>query len=150
MATASDLRYLVQVRTLPGKGLGVFAISDVPRGTCIIAEAALLKIDWDYGDARNILDAFGTLTASEQSLYLELHGFVCAAFRCAAEQEMGQSWKLMPELQRKALAIFAANAFGDVYLLGSRINYSCLPNIYFAYNSKREKVLLLLLLLLLL
>jgi hypothetical protein len=83
---------LVQVRSSPEKGREVLAITDIPRGTRIIAEAALLKIYRDHGDARNILDALKNLTASKKSLCLDLHGFACAAFRCAAEQEMAQSW----------------------------------------------------------
>lgn len=134
-----DSRHLVEVRESQGKGLGIFAIANIPRGTRVIAEAALLKLDRKSGDARNILQAFNSLPTAEQNLYLELHGFACAAFRRAAEQEMGQSWQSMPELQRRVLAIFAANAFGDVFFLGSRINHSCIPNINFAYNSVLEK-----------
>ncbi|PVH91474.1 hypothetical protein DM02DRAFT_663967 [Periconia macrospinosa] len=85
------------MRKSPGKGLGIFAIADIPSGTRIIAEAALLKIDRNNGDARNILYAFENLSASQQGSYLELHGFACAAFRRAAEQEMGRSWQRMPE-----------------------------------------------------
>lgn len=48
---------------------------------------------------------------------------------------MQQTWQEIPELHRTVLAIYAANAFGSVFLLGSRINHSCLPNIHFAYNS---------------
>lgn len=33
------------------------------------------------------------------------------------------------------LAIYVANAFGSVFLFGSCINYLCLLNIYFVYNS---------------
>ncbi|KAF1952906.1 TPR domain protein, partial [Byssothecium circinans] len=139
METKQDSRHLVEMRKSTGKGLGIFAIADIPRGTRVIAEAALLKIDRNNTDARNILYAFESLSASQQGSYLELHGFACAAFRHAAEQEMGRSWQEMPELQRRVLAIFAANAFGDVFLLGSRINHSCIPNIHFAYNSILEK-----------
>jgi hypothetical protein len=52
---------------------------------------------------------------------------------------MEQNWQEIPELHRTVLAIYAANAFGRVFLLGSRINHSCLPNINFAYNSMLEK-----------
>lgn len=52
---------------------------------------------------------------------------------------MEQSWQQIPELHRRVLAIYAANAFGNVFLLGSRINHSCVPNIHFANNSVLEK-----------
>jgi hypothetical protein len=139
MKKALDSRHLIEVRNSIGKGLGIFATSDIPRGTRVIAEAALLKIDWNHGDARDILQAFESLPASKQSSYLKLHGFACAEFRSAAENETGQSWQTMPELQWRVFSIFAANAFGDVFLLGSRINHSCIPNIHLAYNSNLEK-----------
>jgi hypothetical protein len=135
----ADSRHMIEVRNSTGKGLGVFATTDIPRGTRVIAETAILKIDPGHGDATNILRAFESLSVSKQSLYLQLHGFACAEFRRAAEREMGQSWEMMPELQRKVFSIFAANAFGDVFLLGSRINHSCIPNIDFAYNTSLAK-----------
>ena len=52
---------------------------------------------------------------------------------------MEQNWPEIPFLHRKVLAIYAANAFGSVFLLGSRINHSCIPNIHFAYNPVLEK-----------
>jgi len=45
----------------------------------------------------------------------------------------------MSELQRKVFSIFAANAFGDVFLLGSRINHSCTSNNHSAYNTSFRK-----------
>jgi antitoxin (DNA-binding transcriptional repressor) of toxin-antitoxin stability system len=139
MRKALDSRHPIEVRNSIGKGLGIFAISDIPRGTRVIAEAALVKIGRNRGDARNILQAFESLPTSKQNSYLKLHGFACAEFRRAAENEMGQSWQTMPELQRRVFSIFVANAFGDVFLLGFRINHSCIPNIHFAYNSNLEK-----------
>ncbi|TVY18236.1 SET domain-containing protein 5 [Lachnellula arida] len=45
----------------------------------------------------------------------------------------------MPQLHRRVLAVWVANCFGDVFLLGSRINHSCAPNVHFAYNSALGK-----------
>ena len=87
----ADSRYTVEVRNSAGKDLGVFATTDIPCRTRVIAELAILKIDRDHGDARNILRAFESLSVSKQILYLQLHGFACAEFRRAAEREMGQS-----------------------------------------------------------
>lgn len=52
---------------------------------------------------------------------------------------MEQDWQQIPELHHRVLAIYAANAFGNVFLLGSRINHSCIPNIHFANNSVLKK-----------
>ena len=45
----------------------------------------------------------------------------------------------MSPLKREVLAIWAVNAFGQVFLLGSRFNHSCIPNIHFAYNPNLGK-----------
>ncbi|KAL4779641.1 hypothetical protein BJX76DRAFT_361620 [Aspergillus varians] len=42
-------------------------------------------------------------------------------------------------MRQKVLGIYAANAFGSVFLLASRINHSCIPNIHFAYNPELKK-----------
>jgi hypothetical protein len=118
-----------------GKGLGIFAKSDIPCGTRVIAEPPLLKVDREKGDANDILKAFESLPISQRDLYLGLHGYASTPFKLAAEREMGQNWDALSEVHRQVLAIYAANAFGSVFLLGSRINHSCVPNLHFAYNT---------------
>ncbi|KAK2764551.1 hypothetical protein FQN54_009246 [Arachnomyces sp. PD_36] len=134
-----DARHLIEVKETPPKGLGVFAKANIPRGTRVISEPALLKVTRKAGSAKDIVRAFKNLPLSQQNLYLELYGYACGLFKRSAEHEMGQKWQLIPELHRTVLAIYAANAFGDVFLLGSHINHSCLPNIHFAYNSELEE-----------
>jgi hypothetical protein len=65
MRKALDSRHPIEVRDSIGKGLGIFAISDIPRVTRVITEAALLKIDRNRGDARNTLQAFESLFISK-------------------------------------------------------------------------------------
>lgn len=119
------------------KGLGLFAKAHIPRGTRVIAESAILKAKG--GNSKDIVRAFESLPKSQQNLYLELHGYACEPFKCHVEREMEQDWQQIPDLHRTVLAIYGANSFGDVFLLGSRINHSCLPNIHFAYNPVLEK-----------
>lgn len=121
------------------KGLGVFAKVDIPRGTRVLAEPALLKVDRQAVKANDIVEAFKNLPSPQQSLYLDLHGYACDSFKRATESEMGQNWEQIPEIQRTVLAIYKANAFGSVFSLGSRFNHSCVPNIHFAYNPAIEK-----------
>jgi hypothetical protein len=135
-----DARHLIEMKESPRKGLGIFAKEDIPRGTRIIAERALLKIDrQNMSDAKDIVVAFESLSFSAQRIYLQLHAYACDRFKSAAEHELGQDWERMPELHRRVLAIYAANAFGSVFLLGSRINHSCTPNVHFAYNPALEE-----------
>lgn len=52
---------------------------------------------------------------------------------------MGQTWDRIPFLYQIVLSVYASNAIGDVYLLGPRINHSCIPNVHFAFNTAIEK-----------
>jgi len=107
--------HLIEVKDSAPKGLGVFAKANIPCGSCVIAEPALLKVKG--GNAKDIVRAFESLPSSQQSLYLDLHGHACEPFKRAAEREMEQNWQQIPELHRRVLAIYAANAFGNVFLL---------------------------------
>jgi hypothetical protein len=128
---------MIEVKASAEKGLGIFAVTDIPRGTRTIAELALLKIDRTNGGARNIR-AIECLSPPQQDIYLQLHKIACDAFRRSAEQELGQSWLKIPKLECNVLSVFAANGFGDVFLLGSRSNHSCIPKIHFAYDNNLE------------
>jgi hypothetical protein len=135
-----DQSNLIEVRESPSKGLGIFAKFNIPRGTRVISEPALLEVRREgNSNAKDIVQTFEELTSSQQELFLQLHGYACDSFKCAAEREMEQAWQDISELHRKVLSIYAANAFGNIYLLGSRINHSCLPNVNFAYNSKLKE-----------
>lgn len=48
----------------------------------------------------------------------------------------------MPSLHRKVLGIYYANAFAEGVFEGpgTRINHSCLPNVYYAYNAVTKKL----------
>lgn len=133
------MRESIEVKESTGKGLGVFAVTDIPCGARVLAEEPLLKADEGNGSAKDILSAFKKLSVSQQHLYLQLRGFAGAAFKRSAEKEIGRAWQAMSLAERDILAIWAANAFGHVYLLGSRFNHSCIPNINFAYNPALNK-----------
>lgn len=128
------------MRESASKGLGIFAKFNIPRGTRVISEPALLEVEREgSSNAKDIVQRFEQLASSQQELFLQLHGYACDSFKCAAEREMEQAWQDISELHRKVLSIYAANAFGNVYFLGSRINHSCLPNVNFAYNANLKE-----------
>jgi hypothetical protein len=58
---------------------------------------------WQTGNAKDIVRAFENLPLLQQTLYLELHGHACDAFKRAAECEMEQKWQDIPELHRISL-----------------------------------------------
>ncbi|KAF1970919.1 hypothetical protein BU23DRAFT_600643 [Bimuria novae-zelandiae CBS 107.79] len=115
------------------KGLGVFAKADIPLGTRVFEESALLACDSD--DANAILDAFENLDPSQKDTYLNLH-----SHSYAPEHHLGANWHETAALHRRVLAIYNAYAFFEgVYPLGTRLNYSCIPNIVHVYNPAIKK-----------
>lgn len=59
----------------------MFAKANIPCGSRVIAEPALLDVKG--GNAKDIVRAFESLPSSQQSLYLELHGYACEPFKRA-------------------------------------------------------------------
>ena len=80
------------MRESTGKGLGVFAVTDIPCGARVLAEEPLLKVDEENGILKDILSAFRKLSASQKDSYLQLHRFAGAAFKHSAEKEVGRAW----------------------------------------------------------
>lgn len=139
-AALTDSRHLVEIKGSHTKGVGAFATANIPQGTRIIAEEPLTKIERQDSTAKDIIQAFKRLPPSQQRSYLELHGYACESFRDSVEHEMGQVWQNIPQTDRIVLEIHAANSFGEgVFLLGSRINHSCIPNVHFAWNATIQK-----------
>lgn len=73
--TVSDARHLIKVRESTGKGLGVFAKADIPRGTRVISEPARLEVPEQNPPAKDIIQAFERLLPSQQKSYLGLHAY---------------------------------------------------------------------------
>lgn len=125
------------------KGLGIFAKVDIPRGTRVIAEPPLLNPQLnDDGDldSKQILQGFELLTPFQRNALLGLSKFASPKYKRSVMNEVKQAWEDIPELHRAVLSIFKANAFGGmIFLTGSRINHSCIPNLNFAYNNLIEK-----------
>jgi SET domain-containing protein len=127
--SSHDGRHLVEVKQTPEKGLGIFARVRISRGTRIVAEAPLLKATAFSPYGVNVQEPFDRLSSAKQRAYLELHEHASETLK------RDNDWESLPELNRKVLAIYAANSFGkDVFWLASRFNHACIPNIHNAYN----------------
>ncbi|KAJ5876733.1 hypothetical protein N7455_000198 [Penicillium solitum] len=135
LAYAKLPHHLIEFKESPQKGVGVFAKANIPRGTRIISEQAQLKVDLETVTLKNIVPAFERLSPAQQESYLQLHEYESDLLKVAVRYNVGKSWQELPELHRKVLSIYAANAFGCVFFLGSRINHSCIPNVNFVYNE---------------
>lgn len=59
----------------------MFAKANIPCGTRIISEQALLEVDINTEPMGNIITAFERLPPSQKKLYMELHGYACELFQ---------------------------------------------------------------------
>ena len=96
---------------VPGKGLGVRAVIDIPKGTPILAEEAYFsvldeKVPNQYRRTKAFTDLFCTYPRTPQKRFEE------------NKFEMDEPAK-------------------GIFLKASRFNHSCRPNAYFMWNTKR-------------
>lgn len=119
--------------------MGLFATETIPYRTRVIAEEALFQAPLE-GFPRDILRGVVCLTTSEKSKYLSLNGFTSEWKNNWYGMHLGRTWEQISESSRKVLEIYSANAIdGGIFLRGTRMNYSCLPNIVHAYNPVTKK-----------
>lgn len=136
---------LYEVRATASKGLGVFAKCAIPRGTRIMCEPPLLYIEHTNLQFMHIL--FYKLSAEDQAKFLSLHGQFPKGEKTIMEKVLRAFKAADPILfappiedQLRILAVVKSNGcrtnsgVAVPYDLG-RINHSCLPNVYHAWNN---------------
>lgn len=133
------------VKVAEGKGLGVFAIRDLKRGTRIMRERPLIHLP--KGNMMYVSAEFAKLSGHEQALYLSLHCRPLGALDAARTSNLrarqglrASAVALSIEEQVKIMAICETNAFeageGSVICSeASRIDHSCLPNVHHCWND---------------
>ncbi|KAK4890730.1 hypothetical protein LTR27_010549 [Elasticomyces elasticus] len=116
-----------EVRSVPGKGMGVFATTAVLPGSAILDENYTMNIATRAGQLTetDIQHAFNLLNVAEQEQFLSLH---------SSTKFAGYS---------TIYRIFRTNAFqaGGLYtlLLGiSRVNHSCHPNAIVQFSDAQQ------------
>lgn len=120
--SSADGRHLLEMRTSSGKGQGLFAKEKIDTGITILAETPLLKSNMSDSD---IVNQFLRLSPDSRAAYQQLHSFPQARLTDRPS---------FSDMERTIIDIFAANSFrvgseGVIYLIGSRFNHSCTPNI---------------------
>ena len=117
-------------RHIPGKGQGMFADRAIKAGVRILADNSLFSIaDCNVNDSigERISLAFNQLSREQQQQFETLH--------CPD-----------PPTWTPLVSRFLANSFemGDmaagIFLEASRVNHSCCPNAFFAWNGTRNQV----------
>jgi hypothetical protein len=150
---------LFELGIAPGKGFGLFATSSIPRGTCIIEEAPLVRLPpAEDGSGRalgQIMEALANSTPEQRTTFLRLYHKDCAeatpeVLESLARNDVDEgppSIKILDLLN--AAAIFRSNSvamggkgeYGSgVFASYSRINHSCTPNVHNSYNPTLEKL----------
>lgn len=142
------------MRSSPGKGRGLFALQDIPRGSCIFAEKPLVALNLQC----DIFEEMGKLSTAERESFDALTYHMSNVdlrlpnFRDMARRNRAAAGKTGAELERavddcmKTQAIFMTNSVrmnsdtdGGVFLTYSRVNHSCTPNVNNGWNPTLGK-----------
>lgn len=119
---------------MPGKGRGLLAKVNIPRGTRILAEKGLLNIT-DNPTIQDVLKAYQRLSPTDKKVYLKLHPYANSYTKRFAARQLKQPWSKISPKYQKIIAIWAANNFENVFRKACFINHSCIPNLSFAWNK---------------
>ncbi|KAH6625357.1 hypothetical protein C7974DRAFT_313304 [Boeremia exigua] len=144
-----------EIRALPGKGYGCIALADIPRGTRILSDTALLSVPVAAYLQSDIVKIFDALPPASQVLYYTLH---------SAHGQPLSAWPTqihssVPVLERRRIieqhgartgtepthiSIFQTNcmemgAGAGVFVHAARFNHSCVPNACFSWNSDTQR-----------
>lgn len=116
---------------LPGKGQGLIAVQDIPKGTRIISEKPLFRIE-DCGLGQPVLEnaierKLNLLSQDDQRAFLSLHN-----------NTPGDSYPLGGIVKTNALSLGPSSIAGGIFPIISRINHSCRPNTQHTWSSSTE------------
>ncbi|KAL8797709.1 MAG: hypothetical protein Q9195_000061 [Heterodermia aff. obscurata] len=118
-------RHLWELRPSLGKGTGMFARKKITRGTRLLADECLIHLPEPKPLLIDIERAFDQLQPNQQAAYMGLH--------CPDRPGLSP-----------VVRVWEANCFrmgkgGGICLKASRINHSCTPNAFFAWNVKIQR-----------
>ena len=128
VSSLSGIKELYEIRPSEGKGLGVFAIVDISKGTRIMADQCLFSVIGPNASYADIEATFNGLSSRDKNRYMQL--------RCP--DYPGRS----PVIRTWEANCFAMGQNTGIFPVASRINHSCTPNAHFAWNTNisRETV----------
>ncbi|KAI1630600.1 SET domain-containing protein [Biscogniauxia mediterranea] len=117
---------LFSMTDIPGRGKGLVARTNIPKGTCILCEKPLFTVNGPMPpDALEtfVVSKLASLSREEQRQFLSLHN----SFR--------GKYPFGGIVRTNALPCGAGSSVGGVYTTICRINHSCLPNCHNSWNS---------------
>ena len=144
---------LYEVKSAASKGLGVFAIRSIARGTRILAERPLFNCRNNFSD---VLVAFCKSSVEDQGKFLALSGHMTEDWRARQEKQLCGSPESDPEAaelpvkqQVSILDKFYTNCYNintdnhcAIFDDACRINHSCLPNVQHCWNERLGRLIM--------
>jgi hypothetical protein len=144
-----------EIRAVPGKGYGCFAVKPIKRGTRILADDPLLIVPVVHYMHSNIQVAFDKLSADEQKLYFTLHSghgqdpktwpaYIHESVRPDERARIREQHNARCATDPSLVSIFQTNCMemgqgAAIFLHAARFNHCCNPNACFSWNSKIGK-----------
>ena len=116
------------IKKADGKGQGVYASQDIPRGTRILVDKPFFAVTKPY-NLSTIIDKFEQMSFTRRKTYMQ--------FSCPDRPDDRQ----MSDVTR----IFEANCFNidysaAIFQTATRFNHSCLPNTYYSWSETRQEL----------
>ena len=116
------------IKKADGKGQGVYASQDIPRGTRILVDKPFFAVTKPY-ILSTVTDKFEQMSLTRRKTYMQ--------FSCPDRPDDRQ----MSDVTR----IFEANCFNidysaAIFQTATRFNHSCLPNTYYSWNEARREL----------
>ncbi|TKA69494.1 hypothetical protein B0A55_07989 [Friedmanniomyces simplex] len=144
---------LYELREIGGKGLGLFAISFIPIGTCIIAEQPLLHI---HENALHLAwGPYCRLSNAQKKAFDALHFHKSNHLHLEHASRLNlidhtdhsldaEDVEELVQDQVRVMGTFACNNFQcgkglAVFATTSHLNHSCVPNVHHSYNPTINK-----------
>ncbi|EGE80958.1 hypothetical protein RJZ56_005916 [Blastomyces dermatitidis] len=136
-ATGGDLpvsnNELYTIKAIPGRGLGCFATSKIPKGTRIITEEPLFTVPSMATNLQSLEKGFlkdlKALSKEQQHMFFSLHN-----------AHKGKCSPVIGTIKTNAMPFGARGAEGAIFPRAARINHSCKPNSQNTWNRNLERL----------
>ncbi|CAA9961425.1 SET domain containing protein [Pyrenophora teres f. maculata] len=144
-----------EVRTIPGKGYGCFALKPIARGTRILAEDPLLIVPIADYMLCDIEKAFEELTPEQKKLYFTLHSGhgqdpkqwpsqIHESVKARERQRIEEQHAAKIGKEPTLISIFQINCMemnrgAAIFPYAARFNHACNPNACFSWNANIGK-----------
>ncbi|PGH32795.1 hypothetical protein GX50_04396 [[Emmonsia] crescens] len=124
---------LYTIKAIPGRGLGCFAASKIPKGTRIILEEPLFTVPSTATNLQSVEKVFlkelKSLSKEQQHMFFSLHN-----------AHKGRGSPVIGTIKTNAMPFGARGAEGAIFPRAARINHSCKPNSQNTWNRNLERL----------